>query len=345
MTVNAVWSSNDWDPLEEVVLGTAVGFTPPPVDPSLRHFFERPVEAEREKIPSAMLDRVIEEAEEDFRDLTAVLESHGVAVRRPEPLAPGQHYASPDWASVAMHALMPRDCLSVIGDMLIEVPMPMRSRYFEVFPYRDLLREYFDSGARWLSAPKPRLPDSTYIYESNASVVADDEPLFDAANLLRCGYDIFFNVSSTGNRRGARWLQRVLGPDFTVHEMSICADHVDTTLHILRPGLLLANAAKMTPEMIPSPLRSWKTLWVTDIENDGFAFDWPRASRWVGMNLLALGPDRVLVPSNQVSLMRQLEQAGVEPVPVRFRHGRSLGGGLHCCSLDIRRRGELTRHF
>ena len=63
------------------------------------------------------------------------------------------------------------------------------------------------------------------------------------------------------------------------------------------------------------------------------------------MNLLALGPDRVLVPSNQVSLMRQLEQAGVEPVPVRFRHGRSLGGGLHCCSLDIRRRGELTRYF
>ena len=39
-----------------VVLGTAVGFTPPPVDPSLRHFFERPDEAEREKIPSAMLD-------------------------------------------------------------------------------------------------------------------------------------------------------------------------------------------------------------------------------------------------------------------------------------------------
>ncbi|MDI3389356.1 inosamine-phosphate amidinotransferase 1 [Streptomyces sp. B-S-A8] len=343
--MSSVWSANDFDPLEEIVLGTAQGLTPPPADVSLQHFFEPPADADQEQIAPAVLQQVVEETEEDFADLTKVLESAGVTVRRPQPPQASRTYASPDWESVAMHALMPRDCLLVVGDKVIEAPMAMRARYFETLPFRPLLSEYFDSGAVWLSAPKPQLPDETYVYEPGASVVADFEPLFDAANLLRLGRDLFFNVSNTGNRRAAEWLRRTLGPEFTVHEMSICTDHVGTTLHVLRPGLLLANSERLTPDLIPEPLRSWQTIWVGQPEDDGYAFDWPRASTWVGMNILALGPDRVLVPDNQTALMRQLEQAGIEPIPARFRHGRTFGGGLHCCSLDVRRTGELISYL
>lgn len=340
-----VWSTNDWDPLEEIVLGTAQGLGLPPADTSLRHFFEPPANADDERVTPAALRQVVEETEEDFADLAKLLTAAGVTVRRPEAPEAGREYATPAWASVGMHALMPRDCLLVVGDRIIEAPMAMRARFFETLPFRDLLGEYFDGGAVWLSAPKPRLPEETYVYEPGCSVVAEIEPLFDAANLLRCGRDIFFNVSNTGNRRGAEWLRRVLGPDFTVHEMSICSDHVGTTVHILRPGLLLANAERLSPDRLPAPLRGWRTIWVDRPQDDGYAFGWPRASVWVGMNILALGPDRVLVPDNQTALMRQLEQAGVEPVPTRFRHGRTFGGGLHCCSLDIRRTGELTRYL
>jgi N-dimethylarginine dimethylaminohydrolase len=63
------------------------------------------------------------------------------------------------------------------------------------------------------------------------------------------------------------------------------------------------------------------------------------------MNILALGPDRIVVPANQPKLARQLEEVGIEPIPVRFRHGRTFGGGLHCCSLDVRRRGELADYL
>ncbi|KAB1928169.1 amidinotransferase [Micromonospora noduli] len=342
---HTVWSVNDWDPLEEVVLGSAAGLTPPPVDVSLRHFFEPPADAGDERIDAGTLQRVVDETEEDFAELTETLTSAGVRVRRPDTTTVGRRYATPEWESVAMHALMPRDCLLVIGDRVIEAPMPMRARYFETAPFRSLLREYFDAGASWFSAPKPLLPDETYVYEPGASVVAEDEPLFDAANMLRCGTDIFFNVSNTGNRRGAAWLRRQLGSDFRVHEISICSDHVGTTLHILRPGLLLANSERLTPDRIPGPLRSWKTIWVDTPEDDGYAFDWPRASVWVGMNILALGPDTVVVPANQTRVIKQLENAGITAVPTSFRHGRTFGGGLHCCSLDVRRRGGLETYL
>ena len=49
----------------------------------------------------------------------------------------------------------PRDVLLPIGTTIIETPMTNRTRYFGTFAYRDLLREYFDSGANWISAPKP----------------------------------------------------------------------------------------------------------------------------------------------------------------------------------------------
>ncbi|CAM3273546.1 inosamine-phosphate amidinotransferase 1 [Stackebrandtia soli] len=343
--MSLISSNNDWDPLEEVILGTAQGLTLPPVDVSLRHFFEPPADAASERIDADVMRRVVDEAEEDFADAAKILTDAGVTVRRPEPPVADRRYASPDWESVASHALMPRDCLLVVGDHVIEAPMAARSRYFETGPFRSLLREYFDSGAVWLSAPKPTLPDETYVYEPGRSLVGEIEPLFDAANMLRCGHDIFFNVSNTGNRFGAEWLRRVLGPQFRVHEMSLCTDHVGTTIHILRPGLLLANSERLTPELIPEQLRSWKTIWVDPPEDDGYAFAWPRASVWVGMNILALGPDRILVPSNQTRLARQLEEVGIEPILTRFRHGRTFGGGLHCCSLDVRRTGELADYL
>ena len=240
---------------------------------------------------------------------------------------------------------MPRDCLLVIGTTIIEAAMPARPRYCETFPFRRLLREYFESGAQWIAAPRPQLPNTTYRYTPEGPELTEDEPLFDAANIIRCGTDIFFNVSNTGNRLAARWLGQVLGPRFRIHEISICSDHVGTTLHVLKPGVLLANAGRLGEDGIPAPLHSWKTLWFDEPVDDGYGFDWPRASVWVGMNVVSIDEDTIVVPENQVSLIRMLETEGFTVVPQRYRHGRTFGGGFHCCSLDARRAGEIESYL
>jgi N-dimethylarginine dimethylaminohydrolase len=66
------------------------------------------------------------------------------------------------------------------------------------------------------------------------------------------------------------------------------------------------------------------------------------ASQSIGMNVLSLDEEHVVV---QVPLIRNLEKAGFTPIVVRWRHGRSLGGGFHCVTLDIRRTGDLEAYL
>ena len=57
---------------------------------------------------------------------------------------------------------MPRDILLVVGNEIIEAPMAWRSRFFEYRAYRPLIKEYFNKGAKWTTAPKPQMSDELY---------------------------------------------------------------------------------------------------------------------------------------------------------------------------------------
>jgi N-dimethylarginine dimethylaminohydrolase len=344
--MSAVRSFNDFGKLQDIIVGSAEGYNFPPIDNSMKHFFTPPPGYECEAVSADTLARVVAETDEDLQVLVDTLNELGVRVRRPDRVDHSRPIGILEWASTANHALMPRDCLLIVGETVIEVPMPVRARYTETFPYRRLLREFFDGGAGWLAAPRPQLPDETYQYdEVGTPVLGELEPLFDAANIIRCGRDLFYNVSNTGNRFGAAWLAWILGSDYRVHEMAICADHVGTTLHLLKPGVLLANSGRLDPDRIPAPLRGWKTLWFEDPQDDGFGFGWPRASTWIGMNILSVDEETVIVPRAQDGLAKLLESAGFTVIPVPYRHGRTFGGGFHCCSLDVRRAGELTSYL
>ena len=73
-----------------------------------------------------------------------------------------QSYETPDFKSQGMYAAMPRDILLVIGEEIIEAPMAWRSRFFEYRAYRRLVKEYFNAGAKWTTAPKPTMADELY---------------------------------------------------------------------------------------------------------------------------------------------------------------------------------------
>ena len=69
------------------------------------------------------------------------------------------------------------------------------------------------------------------------------------------------------------------------------------------------------------------------------------ASQSIGMNVLSLDEEHVVVQGIQVPLIKSLEKAGFTPIPCPWRWGRTLGGGFHCMTLDIRRRSELERYL
>ncbi|HST46384.1 MAG TPA: hypothetical protein VLJ82_00950, partial [Jatrophihabitans sp.] len=91
----------------------------------------------------------------------------------------------------------------------------------------------------------------------------------------------------------------------------------------------------------PEIFANWEILWCPDLVDSGYAWDYPRASIWQGMNFMMIRPDLAVVSDIQTSLIRELEKRDVTVAPTRLRHSRTLSGGFHCATLDIRRRGSL----
>jgi scyllo-inosamine-4-phosphate amidinotransferase 1 len=324
--VSLVSVHNEWDPLEEVIVGIAAGARVPPPDRSLRAV-EPALAAEP---AGAFPEQVVEESERALSELTAALASIGTRVRRPDPVSTGlYHYC-------------PRDVLLTVGDTVIEAPMVLRCRAAEATAYRHLMREYLASGARWIAAPRPALADDMYDPDDPDDPLGDEEPAFDAANVLRVGRDIVYLVSGGGNGFGARWLQAALGPEYRVEAVRglYPGTHIDTTIAVLRPGLVLLNPERVTDVNLPSVFKGWDRLWCPEPVARG-PVGGLAASRWIAMNLLMVSPELAIVDPTEIDLIRLLASHRIEALPLRLPYARTLGGGFHCVTLDVRRQGAL----
>jgi glycine amidinotransferase len=346
----AVCAYNEWDPLEEVIVGTVEGACIPSWDVSLEATLpEAWWDLYRTRGGTPFPPEQIAAAERDLTGLVHILEGEGVVVRRPDPVDHARPFSTPDWSSPGgLYAAMPRDILLVVGDLIIESPMSWRSRYHEIHAYRRLLKEYFRRGARWIAAPRPELRDDAYDpgYDGQGRFVATEaEPTFDAADFLRCGRDLFVQRSHVTNRFGIEWVRRHLGPDFRVHEIALNDPHpmhIDASLMPLAPGKLLINPERVT--QVPSQFRHWD---VRPAPQPRIPDSHPlyMTSKWINMNVLMLDEERVIVEREDEPMIRALEDFGLQPIPCGFLHFNTFGGSFHCATADIRRRGELQSYF
>lgn len=342
---------NSWDEfstLREVIVGDATGSRmPAQTDPSAwLNCYPELRRSELEQFAHGDFPKqAIEETNEDLADLVATLREMGVVVHQPKAVDTSLEYGGLGWRSQGRTSYCPRDLTLVVGSAIIEVPSPVRARYFEIFGLRDLFHDYLERGAHWLAAPRPQLRDELFpTDESDSPVLGEAEPVFEAANVVRLGRDVFYQVSCSGNEFGLRWLQstlRLLG-DVRVHPLRglYQGTHIDSTICFLRPGLVLLNPARVRPETIPEPLRGWDVIWCPPIEEPvAPLLPHTLSTPWVGMNLLMVNPELAVVDRNQRNLIRLLESKGITVVPRQLRHSRVLGGGFHCVTLDTVRDG------
>ncbi len=348
--MSTLWSCNEWDPLEEVIVGNPLRARFPTADRStqLAEFPDRSLE----EIPQGAFPQwIIEETEEDLNEFVAVLEKLGITVKRPETWPHEAQFSTIHWQSEGYYNYCPRDIMLVIGDHIIETPNVIRSRAQESFSYRKLMIDYLKSGAKWYSAPKPMLLDSLFDVDMDRPMPRNDEPAFDAANILRFGRDLLYLVSGTGNELGGQWLQTILGDAFRIHFLKdvYYGSHIDSTFVALRPGLILCNPARINEHTLPEFLKQWEVIYSPPMEStDRFDADYLSksiGSRWIDMNLLSINPNLAVVDRDQTALIKLLEKQGIDVIPLKLRHSKMLGGGFHCITLDTRRTGTLQRYF
>jgi N-dimethylarginine dimethylaminohydrolase len=346
-----VWSCNEWDPLEEVIIGNPLNARFPFPDRSTQ-VAEYPDRSLAEIPRGFFPQQIIEETEEDLNGFAEILKGCGVTVKRPDTWPHEAKFSTIHWESEGYYNYCPRDVLMVIGDRIIETPNVIRSRAQETFSYRTLLIDYMKAGAKWLSAPKPMLLDSLFEgVDLDKPTPRNDEPAFDAANVLRFGQDLIYLVSATGNEMGGHWLQSILGDQYRVHFLKdvYYGSHIDSTLVALRPGLVLANPARLNDDSLPEILKQWKVIYSPPMENtDRYDPDYLSmciGSDWIDMNCFSISPKLVVVDRNQPTLIKLLEREGLDVIPLKLRHSKLLGGGPHCVTLDVRRKGTLERYF
>ena len=365
MTATVVSSWNDFDTLRHAIVGRADFTCIPPTEPATEA--KIPADSDMRGMWGPRPQETVERANLQLEHLVKVLEERGVIVDRPSPIQWNQAVQTPDFSTSAMFGCMPpRDVLLTVGKEILSAPMSFRCRFWEYLAYHPLMQRYFDEDPafRWEQAPRPRLTDDSYqqgyfdeitIDERLARTAAlnfvttEHEPLFDAADVLRIGKDLFCQHGLTTNRRGMDWLQRHF-PEHRVHAVNFPGDpypiHIDATFVALRPGLVMNNPNR---KLAAQQRKIFEANDWQIIDAAPPAHNEPPplcySSVWLSMNVLSLDPNTVIVEGSEVFQQEQLDKLGFEVIPIPFRDAYPFGGGLHCATGDVRRDGNCDDYF
>lgn len=339
-------SHTEWGKLKEVILGIPHYARVPVIKNHDIHCVDYANYESVDDLPGGhYFKEIIEQTAEELNSFSKILTTLGVKVLRPTPKFTHKLHGTPSWKSDSYYNYCPRDSALVVGNMLIETPMPLRARYFETFSMRSIYKEYFKNGCQWISAPKPELEDVLYDRSDlSKPTLTEFEPAFDAANIMRCGKDLFYLKSNSGNLLGAKWLQSVLGDKYRVHVIDnvYAYVHLDTSIVPLKPGVVLLNPTRVNDNNCPEYFKKWKKIYCPEPVATVAETDWAAGSPWIGMNVLSIDENTVVVDSRQTNLIKELESNGFDCVEILLTHSRTLSGGPHCVTLDTVREDEYN---
>jgi len=385
-------SHNEWDQLKEIIVGTAKNNFGSLTWNSKKKIHPKTIEKAILLSKKANPKWYIDEIEEDLSELCKILKKKNVTVKRPKVFKFEDIYSTKDWFSSSSNCYNARDLCLVVGNKLIESPSHMKNRYFETLAYKKIFYDYFESGMQWIKAPSPELNYKalTPLYKKNQKEIEESknyskltkgrkeilhklenkEILFEAANTLRMGRDLLYLESISGNKKGAKWLQSILGNDYRVHiaDKLYKSSHIDSTILCLKPGMVLMNSLRVGKKECPPIFKKWdkiyheevvavpekelnfqkniKDKYAKEIASLGFETNLKEmSSPWIGLNFLSINPTTLVVEKNQISLIKKLEKLKFDVIPVSMRHMYTMQGGLHCCTLDTVREGKLESYF
>ena len=297
-------SNNEWGKLRSIVVGSATNANWPSEDPVFAEESKKTTWIET-PVPSGPVPQwIIDETNEDLEILADTLTKLRVNVHRPRDM---------NFVRLGgMYNYCPRDRL-IIADSTVIVPNMM-------YPCRNMedvaLGAVLDAAEHVKYMPK------------------DQGMVMDAANVCRLGDRWLFLESPSGNRPAYEWLCEQL-PHIQIDLVNFYAGvHIDSTITPLREGLVALNASRVNQVNCPRAFDGWEKIWVKDVVSQDF-YQYPYASKWVGMNMLSVDENTVIIDAAQTQLIKDLERCGISSIPLTLRHSRTLGGSFHCVTLDL----------
>lgn len=319
-----MYPTNEWDTLQQVIVGRANGARVPDLDLSMRLVNYADVADETTIHTGPYPEQVTAEADEDLETFCAFLQRENVEVLRPMDID----------IQIKYYNYCPRDLVFLHGKHAIASPMSIRARAFN---YQMIAHHLPDI----IEAPRYYADDlynTKCLGDPDTLALTEVAPSFDAANCIRANDDILYLVSNSGNKAGATWLKEHTGLNVHTLEGVYSYMHIDSTVAFLREGLMLLNPTRIKDvNVLPEPFRSWDYIMCPEPTDIGYYGDYNNASVWINMNMLSISPTLVALEENQHSLRIELEKHGIDCAMLPTRHQRTLGGGFHCVTADTKR--------
>ncbi|XP_016391367.1 glycine amidinotransferase, mitochondrial-like [Sinocyclocheilus rhinocerous] len=397
-----VCAHNEWDPLEEVIVGRAENACVPPFTVEVKaNTYEKYWPFYQQFGGQTFPKDHVKKAVSEIEEMCNILQHEGVTVRRPEPIDWSVEYKTPDFTSTGesdypIRTVEDRHKLAAQGKFVT-------TEYEPCFDAADFIRAGTDifvqrsqvtnfMGIEWMRRhlaptykihiisfkdPNPMHIDATFniigpgLVLSNPDrpcrqdypirtvedrhklaaqgkfVTTESEPCFDAADFIRAGTDIFVQRSQVTNFMGIEWMRRHLAPTYKIHIISFKDPnpmHIDATFNIIGPGLVLSNPDRPCRQIEMFKKAGWTVVTPpAPLIPDNHPL-W-MSSKWLSMNVLMLDEKRVMVDANETNIQKMFESLGIQTIRVSIRHANSLGGGFHCWTTDVRRRGTLQSYF
>jgi glycine amidinotransferase len=381
-------SWNEWDPLKRVIIGRPEGTNVPAPEPAW--WYDLPLGDYPLGSFGPFPQEMVDAANEQMDYFVAQIEKRGAVVDRIDiqPFMLNKPYSSPlGWVQLNAHGVNNvRDVTVIHGNYIIEATTVRRSRVYERFNLRPLFEQYFkeDPEVVHFAAPQPMLTDESYVknyYYLYENVWTDEdkknrlhnwefqltekEPLWDAADAMRFGKDIFHQGSCVTNKAGMDWLKRMCSAlGLRLHHILFDTPmdpkkpdnfhpwHIDVNFVPLRPGLCIYN-----PDWAPRTPEVWELFKQNDWElipaarptrvhkNKVYLTGLYEGKSWISMNTFSIDPKTVCVEAGETAYCEQLDKLGFEVVPIPYEKVIPFGGALHCTTLDVYREGGCEDYF
>jgi hypothetical protein len=307
--------------------------------------------------------RITDMTKQDLTMIEHRLNELGVTVRRPIYGRIEDHIDGN--GALVKPEIMPRDHYLVVGNDLV-VPQWVRSaRQDAYWCWHHTVVDY------------EKDPGSRVRYHDLSLHVS-------GANCVRVGMDLFVDcVLSKTDQFRENSLEEIYQdqivpffPDRRCHYLDN-GGHIDACFAILRPGLILANnyfddykrtfpgwetlllstpefASRRAPSTRQGPIVNGK-WWLPDgLNNRAFnehvikhAVDWigDYTETFFEVNCLVIDPENVMMLGHNQNLFDHLQKLGIKVHSMPFRCRTFWDGGLHCLTLDIRRRGGIVDYY
>lgn len=329
-----------FQPLEAVLVGQGVS----------DNFFDW-VEDDKVRSP---LKKIVEETRQDLEGIKKVCEDFGAEVYQTKPLEPDIEMFSNKMA-VPVPPIQPRDVHLTLGDKVYCTSTQPVWNYIHDIVDEDCVVNLFD-------------------------LVYRDGRQFKGGYMINgaCSYKI-------GNRIIIPQIvdedmKNFCQQFFTDKGYEVVATkdpgHSDGCMSVLKPGVLVSiadvmNYRKTFPEwdVLSIVDQGWSSVsgwldfknkskgrwWIPGEESNEYLREFVDTwlGKWVGfvdetvfdVNMFSLSEEFVLVNNYNEQVFDYLKKHKIEPIVCPIRHRYFWDGGLHCCTLDLKRKGDLENYF